>query len=435
MTGSFRIDFSLLVPGQCLTPIRRYASRVKDLIDDYSGRHGYIEYSSTFSFNRSVTRILDEADEALEKGQWDVAKAVLTGVASVSEEIINCGDDSAGELGAIINDCFEKWHELCENDSVPENLKSEIFEYALSRFKEKDLKGWDWWWDWMGMAVSLADTPEKQNRVNEVLDAITPNGDDWSSNYHARVAQNYKLEIISRSGSPDDQIKFMYDNVSNSDFRKRLIQMAWDKSDYDEVLRLAKDGINHDAGYAGLVSDWRKWEYKVYRETGDKDNELKLALHFFFQGGGWVEKEYSMEAMYAVLKSLVPRNDWTKYVKTLIGEAENKKDITRLLYIYTQEKMWQEYMEFLRKYPSTGNIDKAPKEVKNLFKEEIIQLYVSAVRRFFQHASNRDSYREGVGLLRNLIGYGGKADVERIVNEQKSRTPRRPALIDELSKL
>lgn len=434
--GQFQDRFLALGAGTVFKPSPKiYASRVEDLIDDYSGRRGYIEYSSTFSFNRSVTRILDEADEAMEKKQWEVAVAVLTGIASVSEEIVSCGDDSAGELGAIVNDCFEKWHELCENDSVPESLKSEIFEYALSRFKENDLKGWDWWWDWMGMAVSLADTPEKQSSVVKVLDTIKPNGDDWSSNYHAQIAQNYKLEIISRSGTPEDQIKFMYDNVSNTDFRNRLIQMAWDKSDYNEVLRLVKDGIKQDADYPGLVNGWRKWEYKVYHETGDKDNELKLALHFFFNGGGFGEKEYAKEAMFAEIKSLVPRNDWTKYVKTLISEAENKKDVVRLLYIYTQERMWQEYMAFLRKYPSIFNIDKAPKEVKELFNEEIIKLYASAVREFFQRASNRDSYRDGVELLRCLIRYGGKSDAERIAAEQRSRTPRRPALIDELSKL
>lgn len=33
----------------------------------------------------------------------------------------------------------------------------------------------------------------------------------------------------------------MYDNVSNPDFRNILLQKAWDKSDFDEVLRLAKD--------------------------------------------------------------------------------------------------------------------------------------------------------------------------------------------------
>lgn len=412
-----------------------YASRVEDLIEEYGGRHGYIEYRDTFDFNRSVKRILDEADEAMDKGQWEVTVAVLTGIASVSEDILNSGDDSAGELGAIVSDCFEKWHELCANESVPNGIKSEIFELALSRFDDKDLEGWDWWWDWIQMALDLADTPEKQNRVFKSLDAIKPNGDDWSSRYAVNIAQKYKLEIMSRYGTEEEQIKFMYDNVTNPDFRKRLLQRAWDKADYDEVIRLSQDGVNQDAEYAGLVSDWYKWQYMVYREIGDKDNELKLARHFFFEGGRWGEKEYSMESMYSVLKSLISHNEWAKYVKSLISEAKSKRDPGRLLYIYIEEKMWQEYMDYLRKNPSAYNIDGAPEEVIKIFSEEIIKLYTSAVRRFFKLASNRNSYREGVGLLRNLIKYGGSKEAELIATEQKSRIPRRPALIDELSKL
>lgn len=413
----------------------KYASRVEDLIEDYSDRHGYIDYRATFDFNCAVSRILDEAEDAMRKGQWEVAVAVLTGVASISEDILNSGDDSAGELGAIVSACFEKWHELCADETLPEDIKAEIFELALSRFIEKDLKGWDWWWDWMEMAISLADTSEKQSRIIKALDAIKPNGDSWSAKHNAETAQKYKLEIMSKSGSPEDQIKFMYDNVSNPDFRNRLIQMAWDKADYDEVLRLAGDGVNHDAKYAGLVSDWHKWKYKAYHEIGDKVNELQLARHFFFKGGRWGEKEYSIESMYAILKNLVPKNEWKKYIETLISEAQGKKDIIRLFYIYTQEKMWQEYMDYIRKNPSIYNIDDAPKEVKKLFKDEIVKLYAAAVRNDFQRASNRDSYREGVTYLRKLIKYGGTKEAEQIVAEQKSRTPRRPALIDELSKL
>ena len=412
-----------------------YASRVEDLIEDYCGRSGYIVYRDTFAFNRSVSRILDEADEAVEKGQWEVAVAVLTGIASVSEDILNSGDDSAGELGAIVSDCFEKWHEICTDESVPKDIKDEIFELALSRFNNRDLKGWDWWWDWMEMAIDLADTSEKQSRVIKSLDSIKPNGDDWSSRYTVNTAQKYKLDMMSRCGNEEDQIKFMYDNVSNSDFRKRLIQIAWDKAEYNEVIRLTQDGVNQDAEYAGLVSDWYKWQYRVYREIGDKDNELKLARHFFFKGGRWGEKEYSMESMYSVIKSIIPQNEWSKYVEILISEAKNKRDTCRLLHIYIEEKMWHEYMDYLRNNPSIYNIDDSPKEVKKLFKDEIIKLYASAVRSFFQKASDRKSYRDGVDLLRNLIKYGGKKEAELIITEQKTRIPRRPALIDELSKV
>lgn len=434
--GQLQDRFLALGAGTLFKPdSQTYASRVIDLIEDYSGRYGYIEYRNTFDFNRAVTRILDEADDAIEKGQWDVATAVLTGISSIAEDILNSGDDSAGELGAIVSYCFDRWHVLCADESLPEGISSEVFELALSRFQDDDLKGWDWWWDWIEMAIDLADTSEKQGRVIKALDAIKPDGDDWSAKHNAETAQRYKLEMMSRCGTAEDQLKFMYDNVSNPDFRKRLVQRAWDKADYDEALRLAKDGVDHDSEYAGLVSDWHKWEYRVYREIGDKENTLKLARYFFFNGGRWGEREYSMGTMYSVLKTLVPKNEWNKYVEALISEAQGERDSAHLLYVYTQEKMWKEYMVYLRKNPSIYNIDSSPTEVKKLYKVEIIKLYTSAVMQFFQGASSRDAYREGVGFLRNLIEYGGKTEAEQIVAMQKSRKPRRPALIDELSKL
>lgn len=432
--GQFQDRFLALGAGTLFKPNpQAYTSRVEDLIENYAGRDGYIEYRATFDFNRAVYRILDEAADAMENHQWEVAIAVLSGVAAAGDDILNSGDDSAGELGGIVDECFQMWHQLCDEESLPEHIKSEIFDVSLARFNDKYLKGWDWWWDWMEMAIVFANTLERQNQIFKALDAIKPKEGDWSAKYDAQTAQKYKLKLMSRCGTAEEQLKFMYDNVANPDFRRRLIKMAWDKDDYEEVLRLAKDGVNHDAEWAGLVSDWHKWEYKAYCKINDKDKSLQLARHFFFSGGRWGEEEFSMETMYSAMKTLVPDNEWSKYVEILISEAG--KDTEQLLFIYTKEKMWDKYMEYMRMNPSIFLIDESPREVKDKFRKEIINLYTSGIRNFFQRASNRDSYREGVGLLRNLIKYGGKAEADQIVIEQKSRTPRRPALIDELSEL
>lgn len=413
-----------------------YQSRVMGIIEAFEGRHGYVEYNDTFNLNRAVCKILYEADVAMDNQRWEVAMAILEGVALAGEDIINCGDDSAGELGSIVEECFSKWHELCNEETLPPKIKSEIFELSIDYFTEEHLKGWDWWWDWIQMAISLADTREKQERVIKALDkVINSKGDEWSVKYDTQTAQLYKLEMMSKSGTPEEQRKFMYEHVGNSDFRRRLLQMAWDEDKFDEVLRLAKEGITHDSEYKGLVNEWHKWELKTYQHKNDNANTLKLFRYFFFEGGGFGEKEYSMETMYAQMKSIVSNGEWNDFVDTLIKEASKKTSGLRTLFIYTQEKMWDRYMEYLRKTPSIYNLDDAPQQVWNLYKDELIRLYASCVRHFFQHASNRSSYCEGVNLLRKLIKHGGKTEVDRIIAEQKARTPRRPALIDELSKL
>ena len=240
---------------------------------------------------------------------------------------------------------------------------------------------------------------------------------------------------MSRRGTPEDQFKFMYENVGNPDFRRRLLQIAWDKGDYKEVLRLAVDGVTHDSDYAGLVNDWRKWELKVYRQTQDYDGSLRLYQYFFFNGGGFGEVAYSMENMYSKMKSIVPEEDWKEFVVTLLKEAAGSQEYFRMLFIYSQEKMWDRYMDYLRKSSVVYELDDAPEEIWKLYKDELIQLYAACVKSFFKRASSRNAYCEGVSLLHKLINYGGRTEVDSIIKEQKNRTPRRPALIDELSKL
>ena len=413
-----------------------YTYLVKDLIDKYSGRYGYVEYRNTYNLNREVCSIIDEADTAIHDRQWDVAVAVLSGISEVGEDVMDCGDDSGGELGGILGYCFELWGKLCENEDLPKEVKEKVFNLFVSYFEKENLKGWDWWWYWIEMAVILADTSEKQDRLIKILDDIIDMGSDGlDTDYDGRRAQTCKLEIMSKVDSEEERIKFMYDNIGNPDFRKRLLQKSWDEGNYDEVLRLAKDGVEHDLGCAGLVNDWRKWEFKVYRHNDDRINLLQVAEYFFKVGGSWGDSEFYMDSMYALIKSIVDSKEWNGYVDGLLARLSDKRYLTHVLYIYTEEKMWDKYMEYLCKNPSTRIIDDAPKEVLEQYKDEIKQIYSSEVRKYFVSASNRDSYRNGVDLLRNLIKYGGKTEADEIVQEQKNRRPRRTALIDELSKL
>lgn len=432
----FRNRFLSLGTGIIFAPSPDiYSSRIHDLIDDCSGRYGYIEYRDTFNFNRAMSEIFDEANDAIQNDQWKVAIDILTGISNCCEDIINSGDDSAGELGAIVEECFDLWYELVHVKDMPGDIRNEIFESVLRRFEEEDLKGWDWWWNWMGLAIVLADDADKQQRLIKDLNALDNHGDDWSAKREAETAQAFILQVIAKSGTAEEQRKFMYDNVSNPNFRTKLLETAWDEENYDEVLRLAREGVAQDSEWPGLVSNWYKWEFKVCRHNNDKENILRLARYFFFNGGNFGEKEYAMEAMFSLMKSLVEKDKWAEFVETLLKNKECARSYGRDLYIYTQEKMWDRYMVYLRKDPSAYNLDGAPEEVRNQYRAEFITLYEKCIREFFVVANDRNKYIEGVQLLRKLIKYGGEKEAQVIIEEQKARRPRRPALIEELSKI
>lgn len=413
-----------------------YSARVRDLINGYSERNGYIEYHDTRDFYYDVTSIIHEAEEAMQLCRFSDAFTILSEISALFEEIINSGDDSAGYLGDIVSECFDMWHLLCVQPDLAQDVKDEIFKYVLNCFDNLILHGFNWWWDWINIAIRVADTPQQHHLIISSLDEIDCDEDTYSGQFDAEMIQQFKLEIISKTGTREESIKFMYDNVSYPKFRKELIQMAWDKADYPEVLRLAQDGVISNKDLPGVVNDWRKWEYKVYAATGNTEKQIELTRHFFFsQEFQFGEREYTIENMYTRLKALISPNQWSEYVNSLIDEARRKKDSIRLLHIYTQEKMWADYMAYLRLQTSLYIIDDAPHEVKQLFKDDIVKLYASEVSTYFQHANSRAAYSQGVELLRRLISYGGADEAAQIILQQKSRTPRRPALIDELSKL
>lgn len=428
-----RERFLALGISRTSSPADVYADRIENLIDDYQGRYGYVEYRDTHDLNRDIWEILYEAEDAINGRFWDVAVNVLTGVSDSLERIINCGDDSGGYLGEIINGCFDMWHNLCRQ-KLPRSVSDNVFKIAVTRFENEDLKGWDWWWSWIEIAISLADTPARQKSVMKALDAITPDEDDIMPYMDVNKALNYRLMLMSKTATPEEQRKFMYDHAENPDFREKLMQMAWDEENYDEVLRLAGEGLaiaaKEEFSPINEVS-MCEWEMKVYRLRNDRDNMLRLARYFFFNS----DKEDSTEAMYGLMKSLVAPSEWSRYVDSLLREAEECRDTCTITYIYTQEKLWDRYMEFLRKAPLLYQLDNAPEELKKLYKDDFISLYSRITTDYFITANDRVSYRQGVDLLRKIISLGGQKEADRIIAEQKARKPRRPALIEELSKI
>lgn len=430
--------FLALGMGTVFTPDTSvYSSRIKDLIEDYGGRHGYVGYRDSFDFNRTVSQIYDEFNAAVESHNLEVAVSILTGISEVAEDILNCGDDSAGELGSIVGECFEKWIELVAFE-LPDDVANHIFNLVLDKFKKKYLKGWDWWWSWIEIAIELAHTADMQQDVLAALDEFKkPTNDDWSLNYNYNQARSYRMKIMARCGTPEEQRKYLYENIDNPEFRRKLIQSSWNEDDFDEVLRMAKDGIDHDSQYAGLVSEWREWELRVYLKQNKQQNILHLAREFFLCGGArgrfGKSNDFSMEKMYSLMKSIIDKSAWSDWIGTLIKDAS--KSQYQLLFIFTQEKLWTEYLEFLKSNPTQYLLEEAPSEVRNINKDEFIHLYVKCIESHFKRASDRNSYRDGAIMLKKLIKYGGREEAKRIIEQQKGRTPRRPALIDELSKI
>lgn len=107
-----------------------------------------------------------------------------------------------------------------------------------------------------------------------------------------------------------------------------------------------------------------KWTYIA--KKNDVDNILRLARYFFFNGNLWRNKDYSYTNMYSLIKSNVSKEDWTKWRDSLIEEAIDKQNRNILTYIFTQEEMWDRYINYIKKNPDQYLLEDTPKAVRNL---------------------------------------------------------------------
>lgn len=133
------------------------------------------------------------------------------------------------------------------------------------------------------------------------------------------------------------------------------------------------------------------------------------------------------------MKSKVDTAIWTEWIEDLIKDASKSPYL--LLYIFTQEKLWDRYMDYIKANPSRYLLEEAPLQVRDTNKEEFVRLYALCIENHFKYASDRNAYRDGASMLKNLMEYGGRDDAMKIIEQQKERRPRRPALIEELSKI
>ena len=416
----------------------RYSARVAEAIEDYSGRYGFVDYQDAFDLNRDLSRILDEARYGIENGSWDVALAVLVGFSDSAETILYCGDDSAGELGAAVDECFDVW-KLFVSQDLPTDVSDTAYDYVMHNYKERVLDGFDWWWEWLRMAAKLASTEQRRSAVFAELDKFKKPEDDErrSEKRDYDKARTLRVQLMADYSPREEFRKYLYDNIDNDNVRCMLLQTAWDDGNLDECLRVAIQGESLDGSH-WYECIWKQWQLKVYIEQGDTPNILRLARIAFcgksFRGvyADSGVMDCSEKAMYSLMKSKVPQAEWAGWVESLIAEPGISD--SSLLYLFKKEEMWDRYMQYLSTHATPWLLDDAPAQIRKLYNDEFIRLYAKCVTEYCSQASDRKRYRECVRLLKKLIGYGGLGEASAIVEELKSRTPRRPALIDELSK-
>lgn len=411
-----------------------YTKQVQALIKTYSDKHGFVGYRDARSLGNIVTEMAEEAMVALANGQTQ--KSILMALAIIEEmsDLMNDADDSDGYIGGSIEEAFSVLHALCES-KLSETQREELFNHLLTLFDKDLLKGWDWHFRPIALAINLLKTDREKLQIQSALDKIKPTGKSWDWDY--RQAQELMLALIKKTESNEVSERFIAQNLSNPRFRAELIEKALKAKDYLKVETLAYEGITKDEKDApGLADDWRNYLLTLYQQIGDTPNTIKFGRYFLVHSHGG--RYHPLKYYYDLLKSLTPKDQWTGYFDNIIVGIKSKSrrnDYDRISQLYIWEAQWEKLFVLLRQNVSFERIAGAEQYLSGLYSKDLANLYKDLIMFLLEHNMGRSHYQTACRYIQRMIKLGAKPMADALVLDLKKMYPSRRALIEELDNI
>ncbi len=409
-----------------------YKKYLKSYINNAKDRHGFINYRNASEAAEGAFQLITDADIAIKKKQYEKAVYMAQAVIEEMAHSLEYTDDSDGEAGSAIEDAFEILFSVT-NVKMPEKIRKELFAYSLEESGKKFYNDYGSWQDDFVKLAVLASSSEDDLR--RVLQAVENNikaesDSKYSSSYRIQELSVVKYDLLVKMKRGDEAEKFFKACLHFSKFRRRALEKAFKKKEYDNVIELAVDGEKKDTAEnkPGLVREWKEWRYKIYILKKDYEGIRKLSYDFLLN-----YKDFKYYDMY---KKTSDRDSWEDTYEKLKEELKKKSGNSfpmLLADILVKENELPVLLDMLKNHPQ--NVSLYQKHFLKTNSEDIYKLHLINIRDEAKRADNRKSYRHVCGSIKDLKKIGGKEQSIKIINELKEIYKNRPAFLDELSKI
>ncbi len=397
-------------------------------------RHGFISY-------RDMSRALTGAGTALSYLQnhlshagdpllaVDFAHMVLVETMA----ILDCGDDSDGGVGCIIEQTLEEIRHLYELQisDAPSAEQRTFFERILSIAGSDLFRGWDHWnAELLDICIEIADEqPDLRSRIlqlhEEDMRRCEQNRSSYSSSYGLESAQKATYELLCRWKDTQTAQEFLLSHPENESFRHILVQQYRDKGRFREAIDLctSAEKAAREARYPGTERRWKALRYDILSQMDDHSSMIALGQELLLDGDG---------AYYERLKALIPADEWAQRRVQLLDQAESSN---RSLYesLILHDRDTARIIQHVRTHPSWIYVaypqlaSEYPDDVRNIFIRQILD---EAVR-----ASTRPMYQDICRHIALLHQVSGAQAAESLIAQLRLEYRRKPAFLDELGKI
>lgn len=405
--------------------LKSFKSLVRAIVSKYAGREAFIGYRETGSFASELGDCLlqiEESEDALIA--LDLAFILL----EEAIEAFQYADDSDGDIGSLVEDTLEVI-DVTVFDAIESEYgqRQELFEKMLQQCEHPIFEGWgEFRVTLLRICTYFADNKENREALTQkIASMIDEETAERYQHYHNETMTRLLFEIIEKYGTEEEADQFIQVHLHYSSFREQLIQRYMGVEKYEQAIQLALDGEQGDKEYSGLVSKWQNYRYAAYKALSLYEEQQVLAKELFMAG----DFEY-----YEELKRLA--EDPAQYYVQLKRELQQKsgwRAMGLFQRLIEEENDVVELVALVQKKPAL--IEQYASKLIGVYREDIQSIYRAYIIRTADHASNRSAYREVCQMIGRYAKVVGEQHQQSIIDELRNSYRRKPAFMDELSRV
>ncbi|NMD72609.1 hypothetical protein HHO41_20435 [Bacillus sp. DNRA2] len=396
---------------------------IANIVDKYLRKEGFITYRNAFPFTNELGGVLEKAvrsnDPLL---SIDIAFLVLNeGIAA-----FGYADDSDGDIGLLVNGTIEVIDKIVQNSvDSGSDVKADLFNKLMKQSESSVFEGWEEFrTELLRIGFNFAENEQLRNSLRIMIESFITN--EENDRYQNEDLLKIVFDLIKGYGSEQEAEQFITNHLQYKTFRELLIKTLMDEKNYLKVIEVALEAEQKDSQFAGLVTNWKRVRYEAYKQLSKREEQFTLAMELFLGGDFNFYKE---------LKELNHEDDELFYhrLKGKLKLNGGWKGRDLYLRLIQEENDVEELLDFVRNNPVY--IEEYAELLAGPYKEDVINIYQQFIHWRASHSSNRKNYQDVCRKIKKFSKIAGKDMQAKLVTELRFANLRRPAFLDELSKL
>lgn len=408
-----------------------YKRQIKAILKSAGDRHGFIDWRAVQHVGRAVFDFMQNAGTHLENGNYSSAFFIASAVLEEMTAALQFADDSNADIGDNIDLALDLLFELPKKE-LPQNMRQQLFDYAIQSYRKKIFEGWDWHLGMLELATHVYQNENEARTIIALLDQVD------APQYQQEAAQVIKLKILRETQGKTAVKKFLEQHLSNPNFRSEAIRNAISDKDFKKAIQLAQAGIKQDAqNKPGLADDWYDWLLKIALKQKDTAKVIEYArLLLVVPNRDW-------NHYYNILNENISPDEWEGFVEKLVSDLLKQAswpEYNLVTEILIRETLWDQLWEMVSQGYNNQifgleSLKSYEKYIKKDHTDELAGFYEEGIFQFLERNTGRPHYKKACRYIRWIVKLGAWERAQRFVEKLRAAYSNRPALLEELNRL